>query len=44
MTTTYRDLTPGKLEQWLQENPQADVKQVKEIKRQIRLAKEEENE
>ncbi len=44
MTTTYRDLTPGKLQQWLEENPQADVKQVKQVKRRIRLAREEEAE
>lgn len=41
---TYSDLTPGKLQQWLEENPQADVKQVKQVKKRIRLAKEEEQE
>lgn len=41
---TYQDLTPGRLEQWVEENPQADVKQVKKVKKRIRLAKEEEQE
>ncbi len=41
---TYRDLTPGKLEQQLKENPPADSKDVKKVKRLIRLAKEEEAE
>ncbi len=41
---TYQSTTPGKLEQWLEENPQADAKQVKQVKRRIRLAKEEEAE
>jgi len=38
---TYQSTTPGKLERWLEENPQADVKQVK---RRIRLSREEEQE
>lgn len=41
---TYQSMTPGKLEQWLEENPQANPKQVKQVKRRIRLAKEEESE
>ena len=41
---TYQNLTPGKLEQWVEENPQADVKQVKQVKRRIRLSREEESE
>lgn len=41
---TYQDLTPGKLEQQLKENPPADSKEVKKIKRLIRLSKDEENE
>lgn len=35
---TYKDLTPGRLEQELQTNPPADSKEVKQIKRLIRLA------
>lgn len=41
---TYSDLTPGKLEQQLKENPPADSKEVKKVKRLIRLAKDEESE
>jgi hypothetical protein len=41
---TYQDLTPGRLERWVEENPQADIKEVKQIKKRIRLAKEEEAE
>jgi hypothetical protein len=41
---TYQDLTPGRLERWVEENPQADIKQVKQIKKRIRLSKEEESE
>jgi hypothetical protein len=41
---SYRDLTPGKLEEQLKANPAADSKEVKKIKRLIRLAKEEEPE
>jgi hypothetical protein len=41
---TYQSTTPGKLEQWLEENPQANPKQVKQVKRRIRLSKEEESE
>jgi hypothetical protein len=41
---TYQDLTPGRLERWVEENPQADIKEVKQIKKRIRLAKEEEGE
>lgn len=41
---TYRDLTPGKLEEQLKANPQAYPKEVKKVKRLIRLAKDEENE
>lgn len=41
---TYSDLTPGKLEQQLKENPLSDSKEVKKVKRLIRLSKEEENE
>ena len=41
---TYQDLTTGKLEAWLEENPQANPKEVKQVKRHIRLAKEEEQE
>jgi hypothetical protein len=37
-------LTPGKLERWVEENPQANPKQVKQVKRCIRLIKEEEQE
>jgi hypothetical protein len=40
----YRDLTPGKLEEQLQKNPPADSKEVKKVKRLIRLAKDEEAE
>ncbi len=41
---TYQSTTPGKLERWLEENPQANPKEVKQVKRRIRLAKEEEAE
>lgn len=41
---TYRDLTPGKLEQQLKDNPPVDTKEVKKLKRLIRLSKEEEAE
>lgn len=41
---SLESLTPGKLQQWLEQNPQADAKEVKQIKRRIRLAKEEESE
>lgn len=41
---TYRDLTPGKLEEQLKENPPADPKEVKKVRRLIQLAKEEEAE
>lgn len=41
---TYQDLTPGKLEQQLKDNPPADSKDVKKVKRLIRLAKDEESE
>jgi hypothetical protein len=41
---TYQSTTPGKLERWLEENPQADAKQIKQVKRRIRLIKEEEQE
>jgi hypothetical protein len=41
---TYKDLSVGKLQQWVEENPQADVKQVKKVKKRIRLSKEEESE
>jgi hypothetical protein len=41
---TYLDLTPGKLEEQLKENPQLGSKKVKKLKRLIRLAKDEENE
>jgi hypothetical protein len=41
---TYLDLTPGKLEEQLKTNPPADLKEVKKVKRLIRLAKDEENE
>lgn len=41
---TYNDLTPRKLEEQLKNNPPADSKEVKKVKRLIRLAKEEENE
>jgi hypothetical protein len=41
---TYQDLIPGRLERWVEENPQADIKQVKQIKKRIRLSKEEESE
>jgi len=40
----YQDLTPGKLEEQLRNNPPADSKEVKKVKRLIRLAKEEESE
>lgn len=41
---TYNDLTFGKLEEQLKENPPADSKEVRKVKRLIRLVKEEENE
>jgi hypothetical protein len=41
---TYQDLTPGRLEQWVEQNPQANPKEVKQVKRRIRLIKEEESE
>ena len=41
---TYQDTTPGKLEQWIKQNPQADAKEVKQVKKRIRLIKEEEAE
>jgi hypothetical protein len=41
---TYQDLTPGKLEKWVEENPGANPKEVKKVKRRIRLIKEEESE
>ncbi len=41
---TYQDLTPGKLERWVEENPQANAREVKQVKRRIRLIKEEEAE
>jgi hypothetical protein len=41
---TYQDLTPGKLEQWVEKNPQANAKEVKQVKKRIRLSKEEESE
>ena len=41
---TYQDLSVGKLQQWVEENPQANPKEVKQIKKRIRLIKEEENE
>lgn len=40
----YSDLTPRKLEEQLKENSPADSKEVRKVKRLIRLAKEEENE
>jgi hypothetical protein len=41
---SLESLTTGKLEAWLKENPQADVKQVKQVKRRIQLSREEESE
>lgn len=41
---TYHDLTAGKLEEQLKTNPPTDSKEVKKVKRLIRLAKEEESE
>lgn len=41
---TYDDLTPGKLERWVEENPQANPKEVKQVKKRIRLSREEESE
>jgi hypothetical protein len=41
---TYQDLTPGRLEQWVEQNPQANPKEVKQVKRRIRLSREEESE
>ncbi len=41
---TYQDLTPGRLERWVEENPQANPKDVKQVKRRIRLSREEESE
>jgi len=41
---TYQILTPGKLEQWVEENPQADVKEVKKVKKRIRLARKNQSE
>lgn len=40
---TYKDLTPGRQEQELKTNPPSDPKEVKKLKRLIRLAKEEES-
>jgi hypothetical protein len=41
---SLENLTPGKLERWVEENPQANPKEVKQVKRRIRLIKEEEQE
>jgi hypothetical protein len=41
---SIENLTPGKLERWLEENPQANPKQVKQVKKRIRLSREEEQE
>ena len=37
-------LSIGQLERWLRENPQANSEKVKQVKRQIRLSKDEEAE
>ncbi len=37
-------LTTGKLEAWLEKNPQANPQQVKQVKKRIRLSREEEQE
>jgi hypothetical protein len=44
LLVSYQDITLGQLEQWIKNNPQADVKQVKKIKKRIQLAKDEEQE
>jgi hypothetical protein len=41
---SLESLTPGKLERWVEENPQANPKEVKKVRRRIRLSKEEEAE
>lgn len=41
---SLESLTPGKLQQWLEQNPQADAKEVKQVKKRIRLSREEESE
>jgi hypothetical protein len=41
---SLENLTTGKLEAWLEENPQANPKEVKQVKKRIRLSREEEQE
>jgi hypothetical protein len=41
---SLESLTTGKLEAWLEKNPQANPQQVKQVKKRIRLSREEEQE
>jgi hypothetical protein len=41
---SLENLTTGKLERWVEENPQANPKEVKQAKKRIRLSREEDQE